>query len=297
MTDSSNKLTVRVQLPRLNDTQATDAAARAPQYQGYRWDRIAVAALVLVVVTGLLVRLLADGEAPATTPGQAPRPALFAPAQLDVDVAQRAAGDTVDAPAVALVAVPGHGAETGGDLAPATAEVTTEAAEVAAPPEQLADAVPAVTEAVVEAASSSAATTVATAPVLQGAKPDQASSQEVSSPRPASQQQISKHIARFSLAAGMQGLEPVGDLATLRPDDKGAVRVYAFADVRQMAGAFVQFVWLLDGKQMAGVRMGIGSDRYRIHASKLITATMRGQWRVELRQRGGELLAFAEFEY
>jgi hypothetical protein len=104
-------------------------------------------------------------------------------------------------------------------------------------------------------------------------------------------------VERFALAKSVAQNRPVGDLEDIRFDDKGVAAVYAFSDVVGMKDDFIFYHWMRDGREIAKVRIGVWADRWRSYSSKVINRSMKGRWRVELRNAKGRVLASAEFDY
>lgn len=104
-------------------------------------------------------------------------------------------------------------------------------------------------------------------------------------------------VKRFGLSKSVVNRKPIGGIDAIRPDSRGVATVYAFSDVVGLRGNSVYYHWMLNGKQVAKVRVGIGADRWRSHSSKVINESMKGAWRVELRDPKGQVLASTDFVY
>lgn len=110
---------------------------------------------------------------------------------------------------------------------------------------------------------------------------------------------VSADVRRFLITDRVEAREPVGDISDIREDRKvqGLVKVIAYSDVAGRAGEFLEYRWIRGDRVVAKVPVGVGSDSWRSYTSKFLNKDMRGDWRVELRTRGGELLAETAFEY
>ena len=125
----------------------------------------------------------------------------------------------------------------------------------------------------------------------------------IQSPAPAltagSTQILSGHVQRFLITNGVRANEPVGSIAEIAEDSRvaGLLKVYAFADVKNLRGETLRYRWLRDGGIAADIEIEVGSARWRSYTSKYLNAQMRGAWRVELSNSDGQLLASTAFEY
>jgi hypothetical protein len=269
MTDPDNKLTVRVKLaPKPLEANPLEARSQRPHYS-YRWDRILLACAALLVVAALALRWLIAPHAPE-------RGGETATAQEATDTGERTPAEYQPAPQitgpVATNPQPAIPAEFTQPKEPAvlpdaagTAHLAGEKADTVVDQEGTATAEPA----------RDAALTPGEARIL------------------------SKQVKRFLLTDSVRNREPVGSLSEVVPNraESGVMAVYAFSEVVGMAGKTLHYRWIYNGKIRAEVRVGVGSDRWRSHSSKIVTANMRGPWRVELTSGPKELLATAEFEY
>ncbi len=104
-------------------------------------------------------------------------------------------------------------------------------------------------------------------------------------------------VKRFELARAVWNNEPRGGLETIRWNADGAAGVCAFSEIKGRAGGTLYYRWLRNGRQVAKVRVGIGSDGWRSYSSKVINKAMTGTWAVELLDAQGRVLAPAEFTF
>lgn len=131
------------------------------------------------------------------------------------------------------------------------------------------------------------------------AEPEPVSSEHTSAITPGQTRILSEAVQRFVLTNAVKGNEPVGGPDEIASDNSsnGLIKLYAYSQVKQLAGEKLTYRWLRGTTVVANVEVGVGSDDWRSHASKYLSKDMRGPWRVELRTGTGELLAFSEFEY
>ena len=294
MTDPQRKLTVRVKLA----PEAGPDVTENPKY-AYRWDRIVLVGLALVVVVTLIFRaMLAPDQTPAEGAG-----------------ATGPGGDTIaaSAPTPAAATAEPEPTERTEEPAPAIAETASSVAP-APPPEQLPAAQPdsAVAAAPTaglqtenRAAQPPAATASSATPAVSGSRdtgeqaPAPAAPPARASLLAAGETRIfSDKVTRFLLTDEVRNREPVGGLSDIRARPPGGpLAVFAFSDVRGLAGETLRYRWIRADKVAAEVKVRVGSNRWRSYSSKFINGTMRGPWRVELRNSADDLLARADFEY
>jgi hypothetical protein len=287
MAEPGNKLTVRIRM-----APAEKPASGMPVGHRYRWGRIAAAAAGLALLGwGLSVLLLPDTDREPDVPPSAaiePPPAMpTAPLEVE-DSPVTSPGPTATSQAAGAgdrsLAPPAIEAE--GEVAVSDAAATT----VAPAPEATAS-----DPVIAEPAPSTLRPDAVTDAAPGSKEPLPAASVLV----PGDTRILSDKVARFLLSKGMRGSEPLGRLEDIKIDDpaSGTLGVFAFSDVRGMAGETLVYRWLQGERVVARVRVGVGSDKWRSHSSKVINGRMRGPWRVELTTGDGTLLAFAEFAY
>jgi hypothetical protein len=310
MTDPQRKLTVRVKLAPESGPDVTEN----PKY-AYRWDRIALVALALVVVVAIVFRTLLTPEQPPAEGADAADPggnAIAASAPKPAPEAEAAKPAEGPAPAITEREPEPQPATRIEEPAPATAATESSMAP-APPPERLPAAQPDTAVAAAPtglppeppAAQPPPASAPRTAtPVAGGQIADEpAPPAATRSPRdgllaPGATRILSDRVTRFLLTDEVRDLEPVGGLSDIRARPPGGpLAVFAFSDVRELGGETLHYRWIRDGKVAANVKVRVGSDRWRSYSSKFINEAMRGPWRVELRNSAGDLLAQAEFEY
>jgi len=324
MTESNNSLKERIDMNaakmrpstvKTSDTEASGAEARktkAPEvifpFQGnqdlpvkttYRWDRISVVALMLVVVGVLAFRALFSGSET-----EADNPSMALEQQDLAGVADSPRSTTDDEPEAVL---------------PATSGVTETSDPV--PDNQKADESDAPEAEALATGSMAEANTLAlprqtsipTSAAINDpgeetaiAKPDRAPVRQPTALATrdtvltAGQTRImSDQVSRFLITNGLSSREPMGTINDIRLEDpvNGVLSVFAFSDVRGLRGKALYYRWINGEKQVANVRVGVGSDRWRSSSSKVLNNRMQGSWRVELKTGDGTLLAYTEFVY
>lgn len=107
----------------------------------------------------------------------------------------------------------------------------------------------------------------------------------------------SDSIKRFSLVKTVRDNEPVGELADVVLSKDQVATVFVYSEALDLKDETLRYVWTLNGDKVATVKVPVWSARWRSHSSKYVTANMRGDWKVELRDGSGDLLAMSEFQY
>lgn len=299
MTDPQRKLTVRVKLAPESGPDVTET----PQY-AYRWDRIALVGLVLVVLVALLFRaLLAPDPAPADSAGAADPGDRAIVTSPPVPEAEPEPAERAGEPANAIP-------EPEAPTAPAPPEKSLPAVRqdtaVAAAPTATPPAEPPSTQPPAEQPPTAIAGP--SEPTASGSRGAAGAERPAPTPAAASARDgilaagatriLSDNVTRFVLTDAVRELEPVGGVSDIRARPPGGpVAVFAFSDVRGLAGETLYYRWIRDEKVAANVKVRVGSDRWRSYSSKFINEAMRGPWRVELRNSAGDLLAHADFDY
>ena len=102
-------------------------------------------------------------------------------------------------------------------------------------------------------------------------------------------------ITSAVLTDRMNRLEPAYALQNTSELDSPFIKLYFFTDLNGRAGDTLTYYWYRNNKQVAKVRVPVGSDRWRNHSSKNMSKEMRGDWKVIVKDRAGETLAEAQF--
>ena len=107
---------------------------------------------------------------------------------------------------------------------------------------------------------------------------------------------LNQDISDAALTQQMQGLEPATVLDNTAELSDEFIKLYFYTDLNGRAGDTLTYTWLRNDKPAAKVRIPVGSDRWRSHASKNINKNMRGDWRVIVTDRKGNTLATSRFK-
>jgi hypothetical protein len=137
-------------------------------------------------------------------------------------------------------------------------------------------------------------------PELGQAAPAPATTAQGTSGGPARSQDISLSsvaVKRFLLTQSVLNREPRGHLDDITYNAEGFTSVSAFSEVIGLNGEVLHYRWLQAGTEVAVVRVRVGANRWRSHATKRIDRGMEGPWRVELLDSKGTLLASIDFVF
>lgn len=108
----------------------------------------------------------------------------------------------------------------------------------------------------------------------------------------------STNIVRAQLATKLQGLEPANSVGNqIKAKARGTVRVYYFNELHGLKGKTVSHQWTHDGKIYANVSAEIKSNTWRMYSSKALNSTMLGEWKIQVTDDKGNVLATRTFSY
>lgn len=103
---------------------------------------------------------------------------------------------------------------------------------------------------------------------------------------------------RAVLALDVVDREPVGSVGDRLETPGEPRRVYFYTDVRNAAGTEILHRWFLNDLLMAERRFTVGGNyRWRVFSARDLEPGETGNWRVELRDASGRLLAERSFAY
>jgi hypothetical protein len=107
------------------------------------------------------------------------------------------------------------------------------------------------------------------------------------------------HVARAQLASNVVRLEPVDSLSGEITGVPGGVKqVFFYTELRGLAGKRVTYRWEHEGQLEATVPITVGGSwRWRTYSRKELLPDKTGEWRVQLVDDAGAVLAEAQFVY
>ncbi len=85
---------------------------------------------------------------------------------------------------------------------------------------------------------------------------------------------FSKQIQPFVITQSVKNKQPVGSIHDIKPDVNNIITVYAYSKVLGLKGETLYYKWRLNGKDVAQVKVKIGSDRWRSYSRKFIQSHM-----------------------
>jgi len=107
---------------------------------------------------------------------------------------------------------------------------------------------------------------------------------------------VDARVARAQLTSAVKDREPVDRLpSSIQVSDGRLARIVFFSEVRDLAGQTLSHRWEHRGETVAEVSFIIGSDTWRMHSAKRVTAAMTGEWRVVVVDEVGTELASVPF--
>jgi hypothetical protein len=100
-------------------------------------------------------------------------------------------------------------------------------------------------------------------------------------------------VARLVIAGSIVDREPVGIVNAFSSSTE---KIYCFLEAKDIKeDTTVNFVWYHDDKKMATVELPVGKgSRWRTNSSKKL-AGLKGEWKVELQDSGGNVLETVTF--
>lgn len=102
-------------------------------------------------------------------------------------------------------------------------------------------------------------------------------------------------VFRAQLSRRILHREPVDNIDHMALKQGVGERIYFFVQLHNLEGQKITVHWLYQNKEVAKVGLQVGQQIWRTNASKLLTKTRLGAWRVELRDNSGKLLAQRNF--
>lgn len=98
-------------------------------------------------------------------------------------------------------------------------------------------------------------------------------------------------VTRFTLSKAIREKEPLGDAASIMLDANDIATVYAFSEVAGMKDEFIYYVWKINGKEIARVKVGVWNNAWRSYSRKFFNQSMHGDVAVELYHGKNQRLA------
>jgi hypothetical protein len=102
-------------------------------------------------------------------------------------------------------------------------------------------------------------------------------------------------VGRMILCTGIEDREPIGSVEDFNIEV--VERVYLFTEILGAGeNTEIKHVWYFSGKKMLEISMLVNGPRWRTWSYKNIYADMTGEWRAEVEDDNGNVLASLPFE-
>ncbi|MDV6343288.1 DUF2914 domain-containing protein [Nitrosomonas sp. Is37] len=103
------------------------------------------------------------------------------------------------------------------------------------------------------------------------------------------------HVIKAQLTSAIQQQEAVDNIDHVWLDQGTSQPIYFFLHLRGLKGKEVSVNWFYQDKEVAKIPLVIEDDNWRTHSNKMLNKTQMGQWRVEVQDQSGKLLAERAF--
>lgn len=283
----------------LSQNRPTPDEVYTPTEYQYHTDRIMVAVVAGLVVVSLLgwgAYMMFRGEAPAEQTQFAAEP--YSEEEIYSDMVVQGPSETTSASATASEPVSAMEASTAAveDTQPEPVEEVTPVDET-----QASDSLEELKSALGDEATPVAANTAPSQieapaqPNFANAFPSQAEPTAANS----TEQGIfaEDKIARMNLARDVENYEPTGiyETADISLEGRNSFRPVFFTQLTNLNGQTVSHNWYYDDVLAASVKIKVGSDSWRASSNKRVDLGTLGQWKVEVVDAQGQVLARQSF--
>ncbi len=106
--------------------------------------------------------------------------------------------------------------------------------------------------------------------------------------------QAAPHVKRAVFTSGIENREPVDRLLSL---SNNVTEVIFFTELRDLQGHRVVHRWTHGDRTMAEVGFDVGGPRWRVWSSKRLDPAWVGEWRVQVVDQDGTVLAEERLQY
>jgi hypothetical protein len=132
------------------------------------------------------------------------------------------------------------------------------------------------------------------APAGQGASASPGTTAAAASATDAVTTAANGHVALARFTTAIENREPVDAVSFLEND---ARLIYFYTDLRDLSGQTVTHRWQLGSEVMAEVPFEVGSPRWRVWSSKRLQPEWTGDWKVDVVDSDGKVIASETFTY
>jgi len=104
----------------------------------------------------------------------------------------------------------------------------------------------------------------------------------------------SHFVNRAQLTLAISGREPTDNVTSISlSSDK---KLFLFTQINQKKDQVIYHRWMFNDKQMAQIKLHIGSDQWRTYSSKTFNRQMLGQWQVNVVDENEQILKSIKFD-
>lgn len=103
------------------------------------------------------------------------------------------------------------------------------------------------------------------------------------------------HVIKAQLTSAIQQQVPVDNIDHVWLAQGASQPIYFFLHLRGLKGKEASINWFYQNKEVAKIPLVIEDDNWRTHSNKMLNKTQVGQWRVEVQDQSGNLLAERAF--
>ena len=110
--------------------------------------------------------------------------------------------------------------------------------------------------------------------------------------------QEQQFVSRAILTSAIEQREPVDSLSNqIVGIAQANTKLFYFTQLINKRDTQVHHQWYFENELIAEVALNIGSDNWRTYSSKLIKPSQQGEWKVQLVDESGTILASHQFNY
>ena len=276
MSNNTNTLKIRIQIQQ-PQPQAIEELYPEPEVtyeETLDWNKITIAALLLLSLIVLIVYLLfAGGDTTEKIVNEKPADNSAAVTPENTVLPEKTATES-STTAITIETKPGESVNVPESLAKPTESNTTNTAIKPAP-------VPAKKPQRTTTARQSGNNAKAIPKTAVQAKP----------------QQTTDHaeIVRAQLSHGIEAREPIDSIDTVQLQPGESKPIYFYLHLKNLQGKNIRVDWYYNDKLDSKLNLQVRNNNWRTHASKQLDQRRLGAWRVELIDESGNQLATRSF--
>ncbi|MBN2564502.1 MAG: DUF2914 domain-containing protein, partial [Candidatus Eisenbacteria bacterium] len=113
---------------------------------------------------------------------------------------------------------------------------------------------------------------------------------------PASTTESGLRVSRAYVCKGIEESEPTEAGRSFIPDEDGVLRLCCFSEIEGVVGTdTISHIWYWGDREMARVELAVSGPSWRTWSSKQVADEWRGEWRVDVADSEGHVLATLPF--